>query len=34
MTSLNKFDSEYWENKYHNEKTGWNIGYPSPPIKT
>ena len=30
---INKLDSEYWENKYQNDKTGWNIGYPSTPIK-
>ncbi len=23
---------EFWKNKYHNKQTGWDIGYPSPPI--
>ncbi|GAB4162826.1 MAG: methyltransferase domain-containing protein [Winogradskyella sp.] len=29
----NKFDKTYWENRYKENKTGWNIGYASPPIK-
>jgi len=29
-----KFSSRYWEEKYENNTTGWNIGYPSTPIKT
>jgi len=33
MTKLNKFSAEYWEDKYQKDKTGWNIGYPSTPIK-
>lgn len=28
----NKFDQKYWENKYINNKTGWDIGYASTPI--
>ncbi|MEH6658502.1 methyltransferase domain-containing protein [Leeuwenhoekiella marinoflava] len=30
-TDLNK---EYWENRYQNKKTGWNIGHISTPLKT
>lgn len=26
-------DKEYWEHKYENNKTGWDIGYVSTPIK-
>jgi len=29
-----KFSAHYWEEKYQNNNTGWNIGYPSTPIKT
>lgn len=29
----NKYDKAYWENKYMSGQIGWNIGYPSPPIK-
>lgn len=29
----NKFDRSYWELRYEENKTGWNIGYASPPIK-
>jgi len=29
-----KFTAPYWEEKYKNNNTGWNIGYPSTPIKT
>ena len=27
-----KFDKEYWEQKYANNATGWDIGYPSPAL--
>jgi thiopurine S-methyltransferase len=27
------FDKAYWEHKYENNKTGWNIGYISTPIR-
>ncbi|VAW11706.1 Gll0818 protein [hydrothermal vent metagenome] len=27
-------EQEYWTNRYKEERTGWNIGYPSTPIKT
>lgn len=27
------FDKEYWEHKYENNKTGWDIGYVSNPIE-
>jgi len=29
-----KFNAKFWEDKYQNKTTGWNIGYPSTPIKT
>ena len=29
-----KFDKTFWEDKYKENSTGWNIGYPSTPIKT
>lgn len=28
-----KFDKEYWNQKYINAKTGWDIGYVSTPLK-
>lgn len=28
------FDKEYWNKKYINDETRWDIGYPSTPIKT
>jgi hypothetical protein len=27
-------DKDYWENRYSNVQIGWDIGYPSTPIKT
>lgn len=30
---MEKFSSEYWNNQYVENKTGWDIGYISPPIK-
>jgi thiopurine S-methyltransferase len=30
----NKLDKAYWEERYTNKNTGWDIGYPSTPIKT
>ena len=30
----NNLDNAYWENRYTNMKIGWDIGYPSTPIKT
>lgn len=27
------FDAAFWDNQYLNNDTGWNIGYPSPPLK-
>jgi thiopurine S-methyltransferase len=33
MMMKNKLDQKYWEERYANNKTGWNIGYPSTPIK-
>ncbi len=30
----NSLNKAYWENRYTSEKIGWNIGYPSTPIKT
>lgn len=29
MPTLN---AEYWESRYHNHNTPWDIGYPSPPL--
>lgn len=28
-----KLDTNFWNNRYLNDETGWNIGYPSTPIK-
>ena len=33
MEKKNKLDHNYWEERYANNETGWNIGYPSTPIK-
>ena len=30
----NELNKSYWENRYHNKNIGWDIGYPSTPIKT
>ena len=30
----NKFNQAYWEERYANNEVGWNIGYPSTPLKT
>src|SRR5437773_1574042 len=27
-------DSTYWDNRYRTDQTGWDIGYPSTPLKT
>jgi methyl halide transferase len=32
--TMNKFDKNFWETLYKEDKTGWNIGHPSTPIKT
>ena len=29
-----KFNKSYWEHKYEEKQTGWDIGYISTPIKT
>ncbi len=29
----NKLDRDYWEERYSNNEIGWNIGYPSIPLK-
>ena len=37
MTTFMKmktFNKNYWENRYRDNKTGWNIGYVSTPLKT
>ena len=26
-------DKFFWNNRYHEKKTGWDIGHPSTPIK-
>lgn len=31
-TNLGKFDQSYWEQRWRQHQTGWDIGYPSPPI--
>jgi thiopurine S-methyltransferase len=31
---MNRYTKEYWDKKYHENKTGWDIGYISTPIKT
>ena len=28
------FNKEFWDNRYKSEETGWDIGYPSTPIKS
>ena len=33
MTKVNKFNKKYWEQKYTNNQTGWDIGHISTPIK-
>lgn len=33
MMMKTKLDKNYWEERYESHKTGWNIGYISPPIK-
>jgi thiopurine S-methyltransferase len=33
MMMKSKLDKNYWEDRYSNDKTGWNIGYISSPIK-
>lgn len=30
----NELNEHYWNSRYHNNSVGWNIGYPSTPIKT
>jgi SAM-dependent methyltransferase len=29
-----QLDSQYWNNRYRNAETGWDIGYASPPLTT
>lgn len=29
-----RFDKEYWENKYYENTTGWDVGYASTPLTT
>ena len=31
---MNDLDKEFWDNKYKNGQTGWDLGEVSPPIKT
>jgi len=33
MEKKNKLNKDYWEERYNNNEIGWNIGYPSTPIK-
>jgi len=30
---MEKLTKEFWDNRYKNQETGWDIGYPSTPIK-
>lgn len=30
----NPSDAQFWENRYADQQTGWDIGYPSTPLKT
>jgi len=34
MMKRNNLNKAYWEERYKNETTNWNIGYPSTPLKT
>ena len=34
MMMKNKLNKKYWEDRYINHSTGWNIGYASTPLKT
>ncbi len=34
MKKKNKLDQTYWEHRYETHQMGWNIGYPSTPLKT
>lgn len=27
-----KYQEKYWSERYENQKTGWDVGYPTPPI--
>lgn len=27
-----KLDAQFWQSRYQNEATGWDIGYPAPPL--
>ena len=29
----NKEEQKYWSNRYEEDRTGWDIGYPSTPLK-
>ena len=31
--TVNNLDKTYWEQRYNDDKIGWNIGHPSTPIK-
>jgi len=30
---MNRFNKEYWEGRYKNNETGWDVGAPTPPLK-
>lgn len=30
---MSEIDLNYWENRYQEENTGWDIGYPAPPLQ-
>lgn len=33
LQSKERLDQRYWEDRYQSETTGWDIGYPSTPLK-
>lgn len=33
MKANKDLDGEYWEDRYREDRLGWDIGYPSPPLK-
>jgi SAM-dependent methyltransferase len=33
MQEMNKLDDAYWSDRYQQEKTGWDIGYASTPLR-
>ena len=31
--SMNKLDKSFWEKRYQNNQTGWDVGYIATPLK-